>query len=101
MKLHAEGLLNDIRGQIIQSEEETPTEDQLRSGLLRAWEVWAWAQHHRDREFIESFSLVALGLILDRLERLGGLRPELTPPDISTRSETPQLTGPRSACIVQ
>jgi RNA-dependent RNA polymerase len=72
MKLHAEGLVNDIRGQIIQSE-ETPTEDQLRSGLLRAWKVWAWAQHHRDREFIDSFSLIVLGLMFDYLTRLGGL----------------------------
>jgi RNA-dependent RNA polymerase len=72
MRLHAEGLVNDIRGQIVQSE-ETPTEGQLRPGLLRAWEVWVWAQHHRDREFIESFSLIVLGLMFDYLERLGGL----------------------------
>jgi RNA-dependent RNA polymerase len=100
MRLHAEGLVNDIRRQIIQSE-ETATENQLRSGLLRAWEVWAWAQHHRDREFIESFSLIALGLIVEYLDRLGGLRPELILPDISTHSETPVLVGPRSSCIVQ
>jgi len=41
--------------------------------LLGAWEVWAWAQHHRDREFIESFSLIVLGLMFDYLTRLGGL----------------------------
>ena len=72
MRLHTEGLVNDIRGQIVQSE-ETPTEDQLRPGLLRAWEVWVWAQHHRDRKFIESFSLIVLGLMFDYLEHLGGL----------------------------
>ena len=72
MRLHAEGLVNDIRQQIIQSEEAL-TEDQLRSGLLRAWKMWAWAQYHRYDEFIESFSLIALGLMFDYLERLGGL----------------------------
>jgi RNA-dependent RNA polymerase len=72
MRLHCEGLVNDIRGQIVQNE-ETPTEDQLRSGLLRAWEVWAWAQHHRDKDFIESFSLIALHLVFDYLKRLDGL----------------------------
>ena len=74
MKLHAGGLVNDIREQIVRSEsEETPTEDQLRSGLSRAWGVWVWAQHHRDREFIESFSVIALGLMFDYLQRLGVL----------------------------
>ncbi|KAH9985084.1 RNA dependent RNA polymerase-domain-containing protein [Russula vinacea] len=64
--------MNDIRQQIIQSE-ETLTEDKLRAGLLRAWKVWAWAQYHRYDEFIESFSLIALGLMFDYFERLGGL----------------------------
>ena len=100
MKLHVEGLVNDIRRQIIQCE-ETPTEDQIHSGLLRAWKVWAWVQHHRDREFIESFSLVALGLIVDYLDRLGGLDPDLIPPDISIRRKTPRSVSRRSACIVQ
>jgi hypothetical protein len=40
MKLHAERLVNDIRGQIVRIE-ETPTEEQFRSGLSRAWAVWA------------------------------------------------------------
>jgi RNA-dependent RNA polymerase len=72
MKLHVEGLVDDIRGQIVQIE-GTPTEEQYRSGLSRAWAVWAWAEHHRDKEFIESFSLIALGLIIDNLKRLDGL----------------------------
>jgi len=71
MKLHTEGLVNDIREQIVQIE-ETTTDEQLRSGLFRAWVVWVWAQHHRDREFVESFSLIILGLIFDYLKRLDG-----------------------------
>lgn len=69
MKLHVESLLDDIRGQIVKTE-ETTKEEQFRFILSRAWAVWAWAQHHQDEEFIESFSLVALGLILDYLNRL-------------------------------
>jgi RNA-dependent RNA polymerase len=69
MKLHVEGLLGDIRGKILQIE-GTPTQEQLRPCLSRAWAVWAWAQHHRDEEFIESFSLITLGVIIDNLKRL-------------------------------
>jgi hypothetical protein len=72
MKTHVESLVGDIRGQIFEME-GTPTDEQFRSGLSRAWAVWAWAQHHRDKEFIESYSLIALGLILDYLKRLNGL----------------------------
>jgi RNA-dependent RNA polymerase len=72
MKLHVEGLVDDVRGQILQIE-ETPKEEQIPSCLSRAWAVWAWAQHHRDKEFIESFSLIALGLVLNYLRRLDGL----------------------------
>lgn len=72
MKLHVEGLVDDIRGQIVRID-ETPTQEQFRSNLSRAWAVWAWAQHHRDEEFIESFSLIALGLVFDNLKRLDGL----------------------------
>jgi RNA-dependent RNA polymerase len=72
MKLHVESLVGDIRGQIFEME-GTPTDEQFRSGLSRAWAVWAWAQHHRDKEFIESYSLIALGLIFDYLKRLDGL----------------------------
>ena len=72
MRLHTEGLVDDIRARIAQGG-ETPTDEQLRSGLSRAWGVWAWAQHHRDKEFIQSFSLIVLGLMFDFLKRLGGL----------------------------
>jgi hypothetical protein len=64
--------VDDIRARIAQGD-ETQTDEQLQSGLSRAWEVWAWAQHHRDEEFIQSFSLIVLGLMFDCLKRLGGL----------------------------
>jgi RNA-dependent RNA polymerase len=69
MRLHTEGLVDDIRARNsrIAQGDETPTDEQLRSGFSRAWEVWAWAQHHRDEEFIQSFSLIVLGIILSIL----------------------------------
>jgi RNA-dependent RNA polymerase len=74
MKLHVESLVDDIRRQIIQIEETpAPTEEQFRSGLSHAWAMWAWAQHHREKEFIESFSLIALSLVIGYLKRLDGL----------------------------
>ena len=73
MKLHVEDLVNDIRGQIVQIEGALMHEEQFRCALSRAWDAWAWAQHHRDSEFIESFSLIALGLVFDNLRRLDGL----------------------------
>jgi RNA-dependent RNA polymerase len=72
MRLHVEGLVDNICGQIIQIE-ETLTPEHFRSSLARAWAVWAWAQHHQDKEFIESFSLIALRLTIDYLKRLNGL----------------------------
>jgi len=72
MRLHVESLVDDIRGKIVHNEETLPDE-QFRSRLSRAWAVWAWAQHNREKEFIESFSLIAVGLILDNLKRLNGL----------------------------
>ena len=72
MRLHAEVLVQDVRAQIVPSD-GPPTEDWVRAGLSNAWEVWGWTQHHRDEKFIESSSLVVLGVVLDCLELLGGL----------------------------
>src|SRR5712671_3343419 len=75
MKLHAEELLGYIRTQIVKSEGEgRPTDEELRAGLSQAWKAWAWAQHHRDKDFIESYSLIMLGIILDCLRNLGELQ---------------------------
>jgi len=74
MKLHAGELLAFIRTQIVKSEGEGElTDEELRAGLSQAWKAWVWAQHHRDREFIESYSLILLGIIFDCLRNLGGL----------------------------
>lgn len=86
LKLQSETLVRDIRSHLIASApgRDAPrsssssssgplTEPQLRDGLRDAWAMWCWAQHHRDAEFVESFALVALGVVLDCLKRLGAL----------------------------
>ncbi|KAH8998323.1 RdRP-domain-containing protein [Lactarius hatsudake] len=76
MRLHSGALVRNIRSQIVRKAREgDPTEEELRAGLQIAWRVWCWAQHQRDKdkEFIESFSLIVLGVVLDYLKRLGGL----------------------------
>jgi RNA-dependent RNA polymerase len=74
MKLHAEELVNDIRTQVVpQREEESPTEEQLCTGLRRAWAAWCWAQNHQDEDYIESFALLVLGIVFDCVKLLGAL----------------------------
>jgi len=73
MRQHTKDLVGSIRSQIIQCE-GSPTEEQLRAALPRAWVVWCWAQHHRDnKEYIESFALLVLGTMLDSLRCHGAL----------------------------
>lgn len=83
MRLQSETLVRDIRAHIVPGDGDalpvsgngTGTEEDERSRevLRSAWAMWVWAQHHRDREYIESFALIALGAVLDCLKRLGEL----------------------------
>jgi RNA-dependent RNA polymerase len=74
LKFHTDTLVRDIRSRIMPSEDRAVTVGpQLLDGLRNGWAVWGWAQHHLDEEFIESFSLIALGVILDCLKKLGAL----------------------------
>ena len=72
MKLHTGELVDDIYSRIVQSE-GMPTKDELLAGLSSAWAAWCWAQHHRDKEFIESFSLIMLWIVLHCLDELSKL----------------------------
>ena len=73
MRLHAETLVRDIRARIVPAEEGQRIERDFRDGLQKAWATWGWAQHHRDKEYIESFSLIVLGVVLDCLKQLKAL----------------------------
>ena len=89
MRVHSRALVRDIRAQMIRkANEDEPTEEEQRAGLLTAWDMWCWAQHHRDKEFIESFSLIALGVVLDCLKRLGAFK------DLGKKSKDEVCEGP-------
>jgi RNA-dependent RNA polymerase len=72
MKLNVETLVGNMRSHIVgTSRNKGPV-----PGLRDAWTTWCWAQHHQgEGEFvyIESFALIALGVILDCLKQLGAL----------------------------
>ena len=72
MRMQVEMLVRDVRAQIVPMDAPLVQED-LRRGLRDAWGVWCWAQYRREKPFIQSFSLVALGLVLDVLGQLGTL----------------------------
>jgi len=72
MRMHTETLVNYLRARII-GVHSPPTVEELSDGLRTAWAVWSWAQHNGEEPFIQSFSLVALGLILELLELFGAL----------------------------
>ena len=77
MRVHSAALVRDIRAQMVPREKEDElTLDEIRAGLPIAWGMWCWAQQHRDStemEFIEGFSLIALGVVLECLQRLSAL----------------------------
>jgi RNA-dependent RNA polymerase len=76
MRLHSAALVRDMRVQMVPREkEDAPTQEEMRAGLPIAWGMWCWAQQHRDTdmEFIEGFSLIALGVVLDCLKRLDAI----------------------------
>ncbi|KAH9071044.1 hypothetical protein EDB83DRAFT_2517623 [Lactarius deliciosus] len=66
MRLHSEALISQ------KAREDAQTEEDLRAELPVTWRMWRWARD-KGKEFIESFSLIVLGVELDCLKRLGGL----------------------------
>jgi len=73
MRTQAETLVRNLRAQVVPVNLPLADEE-LRRGLHDAWVMWDWAQHHRGEEpFIQSFSLIALGLVLELLGWLGVL----------------------------
>jgi RNA-dependent RNA polymerase len=68
MRMHTEVLVSNLRAQISTVHSLPSTAEDMYSSLWDAWAMWSWAQHHREELFIQSFSLVALGLIFELLE---------------------------------
>ncbi|KAI0064493.1 RdRP-domain-containing protein [Artomyces pyxidatus] len=79
MKLHVETLVKDIRNRIL-TDAAHADEERLKEGLKIAWDTWVWSQKNNDKEVIESFALVALGVVLDILKKLDAI-PEV--PDVA------------------
>ncbi|KAH7923477.1 RdRP-domain-containing protein [Leucogyrophana mollusca] len=80
MKECATFLVKDTRRAFVTNRMEFASEDELREGLQRAWEAWDYslmrsASTETSECFgAESFGLVALGVVLDCLERLEQLQ---------------------------
>jgi RNA-dependent RNA polymerase len=73
MRMHTEVLVSNLRAQINTVHSLPSTTEDLYSSLWDAWAMWSWAQHHREEPFIQTYSLVALGLIFELLECFGAL----------------------------
>jgi hypothetical protein len=54
----SETLLRDIHARIVPEGGQRRTEKDFWDGLQKGWATWGWAQHHRDKEYIEGFSLI-------------------------------------------
>ncbi|KAG6854694.1 hypothetical protein C0991_002405 [Blastosporella zonata] len=73
MRLHASTLVRDVQRQIIE-DLANASESQLIEGLSTAWAAW---QHSRSLHYAfgaRSFGLIALGVLFDCMDRLGGVQ---------------------------
>ncbi|KZT71262.1 RdRP-domain-containing protein [Daedalea quercina L-15889] len=85
MRLHASILARDIRNNFFkmpetehsdrreQPEGRVPTPGELRYGLGQAWRAWDFSVRNKTAFGANTFGLIALRVIFDTLERLGGL----------------------------
>ncbi|KAH9952081.1 RdRP-domain-containing protein [Amylocystis lapponica] len=71
MRLHSKILVEDIQQKLF-SRSETPTMGELRYGLTQAWHAWDFSTRNKTIFGASSFGLIALGVIFNTLERLGG-----------------------------
>jgi hypothetical protein len=71
-------LIRDIRNRMLPESMENASPDELRDGLENGWSAWALSKekykesHEKGKEGYgaQSFGLIALGIVLDCLERL-------------------------------
>lgn len=71
MRLHASTLVRDIQQQLVEDLHST-NRDQIVDGLSFAWAAWEYSQRQGHAFGAGSFGLIALGVIFDCLDRLGG-----------------------------
>ncbi|KAI0636634.1 RdRP-domain-containing protein [Trametes polyzona] len=74
MRLHASELVRNIRMRLFQPADPlNPEQGELVYGLSQAWLAWDFGMRNRTVFGARSFSLVALGVVLDTLYKLGAL----------------------------
>lgn len=74
MQLHASTLVREIQRELLEKLDQGSMEE-LGCGLERAWNAWDFSLRHSKEFGANSFGLIALGVVFDCLERLGGLSP--------------------------
>lgn len=73
MRLHATTLARDIGSKLFkQPGDRDPTTGELRYGLSQAWLAWDFSVRNRAAFGAHTFGLIALRVILNTLEHLGG-----------------------------
>lgn len=74
MRLHSSELVRDVRRRLYQPADVlNPEQGELLYGLSQAWLAWDFGQRNRSVFGARSFGLVALGVVLDTLSKLGAL----------------------------
>ena len=74
MRLHASVLVQDVQEKLLRRRNNPePSRGELKYGLSQAWLSWDFASRNRQHFGARSFGLIALGVILDVLDRLGEL----------------------------
>ncbi|KAG6862083.1 hypothetical protein C0995_007213 [Termitomyces sp. Mi166 len=73
MRLHASTLVRDIQRQLIE-DMGSANQEQLTDGLSTAWAAWEYSQRQNHAFGAGSFGFIALGVIFDCLDRLGGVQ---------------------------
>ncbi|KAI0780590.1 RdRP-domain-containing protein [Trametes elegans] len=74
MRLHSSGLVQEVRMRLYQPADVlNPEQGELLYGLSQAWLAWDFGMRNRGVFGASSFSLVALGVVLDTLHKLGAL----------------------------
>ncbi|KAI0373002.1 RdRP-domain-containing protein [Pilatotrama ljubarskyi] len=74
MRLHSSELVRDVKRRLYQPADVlNPEQGELLYGLSQAWLAWDFGMRNRTVFGARSFSLVALGVVLDTLTKLGSL----------------------------
>ncbi|KAG5722151.1 putative RNA-dependent RNA polymerase 1 [Termitomyces sp. T112] len=73
MRLHASALVRDVQRQLAE-DLRSANHQQLVDGLSAAWAAWEYSHRQAHAFGAGSFGLIALGVIFDCLDRLGGIQ---------------------------